>query len=211
MLKTEGVHFRYDATNAFAFPDIRCDRKESLLILGNSGVGKSTLLHLLAGLMQPTSGSIIIDDQDITELSGAAMDRFRGDNIGIIFQKNHFVEALSVIENLTLAQYLAGANQDKSACQNLLDRLNIGRKAHQNIKTLSQGEMQRVAIARALVNGPQVIFADEPTSALDDENCQSVIELLQEQAAIAEAALVIVTHDNRLKDIMNNQVKLEVA
>ena len=71
--------------------------------------------------------------------------------------------------------------------------------------------MQRVAIARALVNGPQVIFADEPTSALDDENCQSVIELLQEQAAIAEAALVIVTHDNRLKDIMNNQVKLAVA
>jgi len=158
--------------------------------------------------MKPTAGEIWIGDTNITELDGKRMDQFRGNNIGIIFQQNHFVSALSVIDNLQLAQSLSGNIVDKARCQALLDRLNIGRKATKNTTALSQGEKQRVAIARAMVNRPKVILADEPTSALDDDNCQEVIELLREQAADEKAALVIVTHDGRLKEVVPHQIEL---
>ena len=207
MLHTKDLKFSYDAESTFAFPDIS-STDEPILILGNSGVGKSTLLHLLGGLMKPTDGFITISNTDITGLSGKKMDRFRGDNIGIVFQKSHFVSSLSVIENLTLAQYLAGKPENKNYAQELLERLNIGRKADQNINYLSEGEKQRVAIARALINNPKVILADEPTSALDDENCLEVIKLLKEQSEMAGAILIIVTHDGRLKTEIPNQINL---
>lgn len=209
MIKTQDLRFSYSNDMGFEFPNISCEAKDEVLILGNSGVGKSTLLHLLAGLMKPTSGSIYVGDQDITKLSGKAMDKFRGDNIGIIFQKNHFVEALNVIENLTLAQFLAGKKEDRAMASSLLSRLNIGSKVDQKINRLSQGEKQRVAIARALINHPKLILADEPTSALDDENCDVVVKLLEEQSEAVGASLVIVTHDNRLKEHVANQIHLK--
>ena len=172
-------------------------------------MGKTTLLHLLGGLLTTQHGSVHIQDTDINKLSGSDLDAFRGRNIGIIFQQNHFVDALSVIENVILAQSLAGNKTDKNAAQNLLTRLNIGHKAKSNIKDLSQGEKQRVAIARALINQPRLILADEPTSALDDQNCTEVLNLLHEQAKAAGSALVIVTHDTRLKDIISNRVILQ--
>ncbi|MBK8624963.1 MAG: ATP-binding cassette domain-containing protein [Saprospiraceae bacterium] len=131
------------------------------------------------------------------------------ENIGIIFQQNHFVDALSVIENVILAQSLAGNKTDRNAAKSLLERLNIGHKADKSVRDLSQGEKQRVAIARALINQPKVILADEPTSALDDVNCDEVLKLLQEQAKVVGSALIVVTHDTRLKDKINNQVILE--
>lgn len=209
MIQTQNLEFSYRDGKKFRFPDIHCAEKEQLLILGQSGVGKSTLLHLLGGLMRPSSGSVIIGGEHIEGLSDKEMDRFRGDHIGIVFQKNHFVASLSVIENLTLAQYLAGQKENKKACQELLDRLNIGALANRNISRLSQGEQQRVAIARALVNEPRIILADEPTSALDDLNCAQVVQLLEEQAEYAGAALVIVTHDARLKEHVSHHTILE--
>jgi len=208
MITTHDLTYHYSDGPSFVFPDMKCTAREQLLVLGQSGVGKSTLLHLIGGLMQPSSGSIRISDTDITKLSGRAMDSFRGNNIGIIFQQNHFVEALTVIDNLLLAQSLSGNVVDKAKCTSLLDRLNIGRKANKNTKSLSQGERQRAAIARALVNNPAVILADEPTSALDDDNCSEVLDLLREQAANEGAALVIVTHDSRLKDRIGNHIHL---
>lgn len=209
MLETNNLTYRYSDKVGFQFPDLSVDSSHPLLILGQSGVGKSTLLHLLAGLMQPTQGSIVIDGTDIFSLSNNQRDQFRGRSIGMIFQKNHFIESLSVIENITIAQYLAGQSTDKAAAQELLDRLNIGDKSNARITALSQGEKQRVAIARALINSPAIILADEPTSALDDINCGIVIDMLVSQASLSKAALIIVTHDARLKEHISKCVILE--
>lgn len=209
MIQTTSIAYKYSDGPRFVFPDINCASKEQLLVLGQSGVGKSTLLHLLGGLMKPTSGRIVIDNQDITTLSGQRMDTFRGNHIGIIFQQNHFIAALSVLDNMLLAQSLSGNTKDKKKCLSLLDRLNIIDKAYKNTNSLSQGERQRVAIARSMVNAPKVILADEPTSALDDDNCDEVIQLLSEQAADENAALIIVTHDGRLKEKVANQIILQ--
>ena len=207
MLNTKSLQYQYRDGQSFNFPDISCEKKDKLLILGSSGVGKSTLLHLLGGLLNAQSGSIILNQKEMVGMSQSALDKFRGDNIGIVFQKNHFVASISVLENLKIAQFFGG-REDEQKCRNLLKRLNILEKAEKSINTLSEGEKQRVAIARALVNNPSLILADEPTSALDDQNCAEVMRLLEEQAAVAEAALVIVTHDTRLKENMSNQITL---
>ncbi len=208
MITTKGLSHTYAGGQEIVFPDFTCGAKEILLVLGTSGVGKTTLLHLLGGLLTIQKGSIKIDETDIKLINGTPLDEFRGKNIGIIFQQNHFVDSLSVIENIKLAQTLAGHKSNNEKAQALLDRLNIGDKAHKRMRTLSQGEKQRVAIARAIVNQPKLILADEPTSALDDVNTVEVLKLLREQASEANSALIIVTHDTRLKDQISNQVIL---
>lgn len=208
MLHTESLTYQYPDGESFVFPNLICKTNEQLLVLGSSGVGKSTLLHLLGGLLTAQSGVISIGGQKMTTLQGGALDKFRGDHIGIIFQKNHFVASLSVVENLMIAQYFGMGREDRKQCLSLLDQLGMSDKADEKIANLSEGQKQRVAIARALVNSPKVILADEPTSALDDENCLKVINLLEEQAKAADAALIIVTHDARLKDVVSNQITL---
>lgn len=208
MIASTNVSFTYPGGKTMHFPDVVCREKGLLLVLGKSGVGKTTLLHLLGGLLTTQQGEIRIGDQVINRLSGKNMDQFRGKNIGIIFQNNHFVQSLNVLENLLLARSLAGLSADKKRCVQWLERLNIGHKANSNVQFLSQGEKQRVAIARALVNHPKLILADEPTSALDDENTKEVLTILEEQASDAGSALVIVTHDNRLKSLVPDQVIL---
>ncbi|MFZ1706000.1 MAG: ATP-binding cassette domain-containing protein [Saprospiraceae bacterium] len=209
MIATTNLSYAYPRGETMVFPDIRCEKNDILLVLGKSGVGKTTLLHLLGGLITSSQGEILIGEQKVGQLSGKNMDLFRGKNIGIIFQNNHFVQALNVLENVELAQSLAGNPVNKKLCQDLLNRLNIGHKAKSNIRDLSQGERQRVAIARALVNQPKLILADEPTSALDDVNTIEVVKLLHEQAKNVGSALVIVTHDTRLKDIIPQHIILQ--
>lgn len=207
MLKTKSLQYQYSDGQSFKFPDISCEKRDKLLVIGSSGVGKSTLLHLLGGILNAQSGSIVLNENEMVGMGHSSLDKFRGDNIGIIFQKNHFVSSLTVLENLKIAQFFGGV-EDEKRCKELLDRLNILNKADKSINTLSEGEKQRVAIARALVNNPTLILADEPTSALDDKNCEEVIALLEEQAGAADAALVIVTHDTRLKEKVSNQITL---
>lgn len=209
MLRTSNLKFDYNQNNVFSFPDVEVAEKESLLLLGQSGIGKTTLLHLLGGLMKPKDGSIFIAEKDITKLNGRELDTFRGKNIGIVFQQNHFIEALNVLENITIASQMIGVNPDKKRAQDLLHRLNLQGKENNKINNLSQGERQRVAIARAVINNPRLILADEPTSALDDKNCIEVYRLLEEQASYEKAALVIVTHDYRLKNQVSKQIILQ--
>ncbi|PSR15315.1 MAG: ABC transporter ATP-binding protein, partial [Bacteroidetes bacterium] len=144
----------------------------------------------------------------INRLSTRELDRFRGQQIGIVFQQAHFVRSLTVAQNLALARQLAGLLPDASAIRVLLERLNVGHKLHALPQALSVGEQQRVAIARALINEPTVILADEPTSALDDHNTEQVVELLQSQAAAANATLLVVTHDQRLKANFDQYIQL---
>ena len=211
MLQTKNLKFSYDGKTLLDFPDINCQKGEEWLLIGQSGSGKTTLLHLLGGLRKPKHGEVIIDGKNIANLSSSALDAFRGKNIGIVFQKPYFVRALNVEENLLLAQQLAGEKQDSQYIISLLEKLNIGHKLKSKTDSLSEGEKQRVAIARALVNRPAVILADEPTSALDDKNCQEVIDLLEKQAEEANATLLIVTHDGRLKDLVKNQIQLTAS
>ena len=147
----------------------------------------------------------------IHSLTESALDRFRGQHIGFIFQRNHLISALTVEENLLMAPFLAGHPQSKSRVSEVLDQLGISDKKNARIRELSQGQAQRVAIARAVMNKPSLILADEPTSALDDSSCQKVSQLLLQAAAQNESTLIIATHDHRLKTVISHQLKLDNA
>ena len=206
MIETKSLEFSYDNSFIFKFPNIKLKSNENLLVLGNSGIGKSTLLHNLAGILRPKSGSIKIFDQDISKLSELELDNFRGQNIGIIFQRSHFVNSLTVGENLELAQFL-GRNK-KGNIKETLNNLKILDKINKKPKELSQGERQRASIALAIINSPKLILADEPTSSLDDTNCSNVIKILKEQALKYQAQLIVITHDSRLKKHFKKSISL---
>jgi putative ABC transport system ATP-binding protein len=208
MITTKGVEFQYNKENTLVFGDINLQKNESLLILGKSGVGKTTFLHLLGLLLKPAKGEIIINSIITNTLSNSNLVKFRAQNIGIVYQKPHFVSALTVKENLTLATYLAGKKEQLEHLHLLAQSLDIERLLNKNIRNLSLGEQQRVGIARALINSPSIILADEPSSSLDDENCKKMIDLLKMEAEKIEANLIIVTHDSRLKSVFENQISL---
>ena len=206
MLETKNLRFKYDNNLELNFPNIKTS-KENLLILGASGVGKTTFLHLLSGLLKPMDGEIDLLGIKISKLKMSEMDRFRGKNIGIVFQKSHFINSLTVKENLQLAQYIS-KKSDKNRIKSLLESLGIEDKANKKTQNLSQGEKQRVSIALAIVNSPKLILADEPTSSLDDLNCDKVINILKNQASKYKAKLIIITHDYRLKKHFKNTLSL---
>lgn len=204
ILRANNIEFNYDPKQKFQIPDINLGAGEQLLVLGKSGSGKTTILNIISGLLKPKSGKIEIGGTDIYSLKGSQLDKFRGKNIGIIFQKPHILSPLTVEENLELANFFVRENTH--LIEPLLKELGIWDKRKAKINTLSEGEAQRVSIARSLVNKPQLILADEPTASLDDENAAAVISLLQEQARKYQAALIIVTHDQRVKDLISNQI-----
>lgn len=208
MLRTHHLRFAYNVHTSFRFPDLTCEAGQSLLITGQSGKGKTTLLHLLAGLLAPHEGEIWIDDVNLAALRGRALDRFRGQRIGLVFQQPHFIASISLLENLVAAGWLGTGKKDRVKARQLLERLDIDSYAHRKPHQLSVGQQQRAAIARALMNDPAVLLADEPTSSLDDENARIVADLLLQQAWQASASLIVVSHDQRLKDLFSQSISL---
>ena len=208
MITTHNLIFSYSDTQKFHFPDINCPNGQTLLITGNSGTGKTTLLHLLGGLLKPSEGSIQINKQDVLSLNAAQLDAFRGASIGMILQKSFFIEALSVLDNVVLASWIANKEKNKEKALSILDNLGLKDHVHKLPSQLSIGQQQRVNIARALINNPSVILADEPTSSLDDENALIVARLLSNLAETYQSSLIIVTHDQRLKTLFNHQITL---
>jgi len=208
MLTTHNLSFSYTSTSHFSFPDLHCKQGEHWLILGPSGSGKTTFLHLLAGFMPPQEGEVHLDRTNLSALTGAKLDAFRGKHIGVVFQRPYFIRSLNVEQNLVLAQSLAKNKIDKSKIADLLKKLNIGDKLKQKPYLLSLGEQQRLSIARAIISQPKLILADEPTSSLDDKHCQEAADLLEESARQHDAILMIVTHDQRLRKRFPNQVAL---
>lgn len=207
MIKVDNISYAYNEQTEISFPEIKLESGEHALILGQSGCGKTTLLHLLAGLLTPKTGSVEIDQIKLASLGTTEMDAFRGNNIGVIFQKPHFIKALSVVENVEIAQSLGG-KVNRSEAIKTLTTLGLGHKIKSRVTDLSEGEKQRVSIARALINNPKIILADEPTSALDDNNCNAVLGLLKDIAEKAGSTLIVVTHDNRLKDKFEKRIEL---
>jgi putative ABC transport system ATP-binding protein len=208
MISATELSYRYPAGRQLFYPGISVEKGKALLILGKSGCGKSTLLHMLGGLLRPQSGSVRIHNQNIADLADNELDRFRGEYIGFVFQKSYFVQSLTVKDNILLAPYLAHKKPDQVQFKKLTESLGIERLLKKLPSTLSQGEQQRVTIARALINQPDLILADEPTSSLDDSNTETVAGLLMQLATQNNAALIIVTHDERLKKLLPDQIVL---
>jgi ABC-type lipoprotein export system ATPase subunit len=207
MLETSILQYAHPGQPTITFPEMRVVAGESLLVLGKSGSGKTTLLNLLAGLLSPLQGTISLDGVLLSSLKGQALDLFRGKHIGIVFQKPHLIAALNVRENLELAPFFS--KKKGQDIDHLLSELGIKAKSEAPVQNLSEGEGQRVSIARALATSPKLILADEPTSSLDDENTERVIQLLKTQAAKIGAALVIVTHDQRVKNHISHHIEVK--
>ena len=208
MFVLERLTHAYNGTEVLSVPAWRAEQGAHWLVLGPSGSGKTTLLHILGGILRPAAGSVSIAGQDLMALTPAALDRFRGQHIGIVLQRLPLVPSLSVLKNLLLAQYLAGVSQDAARAREVLSSLEIADKAHAYPHELSFGQAQRVAVARAVVNRPKLLLADEPTSNLDDTRCAQAYALLDSQARACGATLVIATHDQRIKSRMSNQFEL---
>ncbi|HEY0244870.1 MAG TPA: ATP-binding cassette domain-containing protein [Mucilaginibacter sp.] len=187
-----------------SFLDWYIQQGEHWLVLGESGSGKTTLLHLLGGLLKPNAGEVVINGMPIYQLSEARLDRYRGQNIGMVFQRAHLIKSLNVFDNLLAAQSFAGIRPDKNRIRAVLGSLNIEDRQQSFPAELSQGQLQRVSIARAVINEPGIIMADEPTSSLDDKNAGLVIDLLIGQAEEYNSTLIIASHDKRVKDRIAN-------
>jgi ABC-type lipoprotein export system ATPase subunit len=208
MFFIRNLRHAYDGAEVLDVPDWQVGQGSQWLVLGPSGSGKTTLLHALAGILKPVAGSISIAGQDLGALSARELDRFRGRHVGIVLQRLHLMASLNVLDNLLLAQYLAGLPQDRGRALESLGGLDLAGKAAAYPHELSFGQAQRVAVARAVVNRPKLLLADEPTSNLDDARCFQALELLQNQARACDATLVIATHDQRVKSRMPDQFVL---
>lgn len=209
MITTENLTFHYkNSEHVFRFPNISLKEEENLLILGKSGIGKTTLLHLLAGLLKPVKGDVMIDDVDLNALKNNQLDVFRGKHIGLVFQKKHAINSLTVLENLQARLFFSKTPINNQRIEMLLTQLDLWDYKNSKINQLSEGQLQRLGIALSVIHHPKIILADEPTSSLDDENCKKVIELLKNQAAQTKANLIVITHDYRVKSHFKNAIVL---
>ena len=207
MVKTESLNIDY-VERSLSFPDIDMSNTNQLLIIGQSGSGKTSLLNAIGGLQKPSAGKVWINETEIYQLSSKKLDFFRGRNIGFVFQQPHFITSLDVESNLKFAQYFIG-KKDVTVIHKLLDQVGLLHRKKSRIHELSEGEKQRISIIRAVINSPSIILADEPTSALDDNSCEKILELINSIAVENNAKLIIVTHDQRLKDKYNQKLNLD--
>jgi putative ABC transport system ATP-binding protein len=208
VLAVSNVRYTYPARSPISFPDCVLEAGEVAALIGPSGSGKSTLLMLIAGLLKLQTGRIEIAGKALETGHGASSDRQRSQSIGMVLQSFQLLPRMTILENLTVAQFLAGRPADRPAALGALGALGIADLAHETPGHLSRGQVQRAAIARAVVNRPALILADEPTSSLDDEAADAALDLLIGESRRRGAALLIATHDSRVKRHVPNVVAL---
>jgi len=201
MFALTAIEHRYGAAVVLRVDAWQAGAGEHWLLAGASGCGKTTLLHILAGLTTPTAGTAVVGGTDLGTLRGAARDRWRGRTVGLVPQRLHLVGALDVRDNLRLARYLGGVPEDPARLRALLESVGVADLAHRYPRELSQGQAQRVAIARAVVNRPALVLADEPTANLDDAHAAAALDLLRGQALANGATLVVASHDARVRPL----------
>ena len=182
---------------------------DSLAIVGSSGSGKSTLLGLLAGLDLPSSGSVVLADNDLASLDEDQRARVRAEHVGFVFQSFQLLDSLNALENVMLPLELEGRADARQRARTLLDRVGLGQRLTHYPRQLSGGEQQRVAIARAFAAEPAVLFADEPTGNLDSHTGERISDLLFDLNKERGATLVLVTHDERLAHRCQRLIRLE--
>ena len=207
MLQTKDLHINY-SEKSISFPNIDLQSEDQLLITGRSGSGKTSFLNALGGLQTPSKGSVKIDNVDLYALSQRDLEQFRGTKIGFVFQRPHIISSLDVISNLKFSQYLV-KREDEKLIFSLLDKVGLLDRKKARIFELSEGEKQRISIVRSVVNSPKLILADEPTSALDDESCENILELIRSFSIENKSKLIIVTHDQRLKNKFEDKLDLD--
>jgi putative ABC transport system ATP-binding protein len=198
MIRTHQLGFRHPAGPELSFADVAVAQGGLLLLRGASGSGKSTWLALAAGLLTASSGQITVANQSMQTLGRLASDAWRAKNIGFLPQKLHLSAALTVYENLAMAQWAADQPQDDDTLRHALAALDVVHLAQRKPAQLSGGQAQRIALARAVLLLPKVLLADEPTASLDDDAAAAALTLLRQTAERTGATLVIATHDNRV-------------
>lgn len=190
--------------------DLAIRHRERLAILGNSGVGKSTLLHILGALDRPTAGRVLFEGADLFQRDPLALARFRGESLGFIFQFHHLLPEFDALENVMMPGLINGRSfaEMRGRAKRLLDEVGLEHRVTHAVGKLSGGERQRVAVARALVLEPALLLADEPTGNLDPKTADQVLALLLEMNRLHGTALVIVTHSPEIAARLERRVVL---
>lgn len=190
--------------------DFTLDSGETIAVVGESGIGKSTLLHILGTLDVPDAGHLHFRGKEISSLGKTELARFRNESIGFVFQFHYLLPEFSAIENVMMPCLIKAMNriQSETAAEAILDRVGLSDRLHHRVGKLSGGEQQRVALARALVLSPSMLLADEPTGNLDKKNSEQVHELLLELNREFEMTLVVVTHNLNLAALMSRRVTI---
>ena len=193
------------AVNAVAGLDLAVEKGDFALVVGPSGAGKTTVLNILGGMEQPTSGAVMVDGRDIARFDEARLTRYRRHEVGFVFQFYNLVASLTARENVELASELC---DDPLPAEEVLASVGLSDRLDNFPAELSGGKQQRVAIARALAKNPRLILADEPTGALDFETGRSVLELLQHACADLGTTLVLITHNLAFEPIADRVVRI---
>ena len=179
------------------------------VLMGRSGGGKTTLLHMLSGLLTPTGGKVWLGDTDLYALPDARLSRLRGEKIGVVPQGRSAIDTLTVLENVLLPGRLCGQPKSRETALQWLDTLEIGHLAEARPAALSGGELRRMAIARALIQEPQILLADEPTGDLDDASTHLALSLLQKAAHERGKTVFLVTHENDARDYADRLYRMD--
>ena len=191
--------------------DLEVSAGEIVVIMGPSGVGKSTLLHLIGGLDRPTAGEVLIDGEDLFSLRDRELAVFRNNAIGFVFQFHHLLPEFTALENVMIPGMMHGRDFTVASekAQNILDEIGLGQRLNHKPSELSGGEQQRVAVARALINGPRLVLADEPTGNLDKQNSEALYNLILELNKKHGQTLIIVTHNELMATHAHRVIELE--
>jgi putative ABC transport system ATP-binding protein len=190
-------------------PEFRVAEGEQMVVVGRSGCGKTTLLHVISGISKPDSGLVQVDGLDITRLPEAGRDRFRARKIGFVFQTFNLLSGFSALENVLLGMTFVGERRDPGRARMLLERVGLGHRLAHKPAMLSVGEQQRVAVARALANRPKLLLADEPTANVDARHQQQIIDQIREACREDNVALVLVTHAPQVAEQFERVEQLE--
>ncbi len=214
MLLLENVKKSYREPDGTALPVLDIPRftvaeGEQMTLVGRSGCGKTTLLHVIAGISRPDSGRVQIDGRDVARLSEAGADRLRATTIGYVFQTFNLLPGFSALENVMLGMTFSGSRKDVGRAKNLLDRVGLSHRIHHKPSQLSVGEQQRVAVARAMANRPKLLLADEPTANVDPANQQNIINLIRGACEDEGVSLIVVTHAQEVSQQFERVDRLE--
>jgi putative ABC transport system ATP-binding protein len=190
-------------------PEFEIEAGEQVILIGPSGCGKTTMLHTIAGITQPDSGKVFLDNVELTRYSESARDRIRADKLGYVFQTFNLLPGFSAYENVILGMTFASKKRSPERAKALLERVGLGHRLNNKPHQLSVGEQQRVAVARALANRPSLLLADEPTANVDPGNQQQIIDLIKSSCETEKIALLMVTHSMEVADQFERVERLE--